>query len=228
MNYNRLIIKLSGEVLRNNDNAIDKEVIYKICIEIKKLFENNKKVAIVVGGGNFWRGRSHKYLDHITTNNIGMLATVMNALALESVFKEIGCPCVAVSAIEINKMIDFANMKKIKEEYENKIIIFAGGIGNPNFSTDTALSLRAVELESDVMIKLSKVDGIYTSDPETNKDAKRYKEISYDEVINNKLNVMDIESVIMAKNNNIPIIINKLENVNLNNLLTNNSGSIIK
>lgn len=228
MNYNRLIIKLSGEVLRNNDNAIDKEVIYKICKEIKKLYENNKKVAIVVGGGNFWRGRSHKYLDHITTNNIGMLATVMNALALESVFKEIGCPCVAVSAIEINKMIDFANMKKIKEEYENKIIIFAGGIGNPNFSTDTALSLRAVELESDVMIKLSKVDGIYTSDPETNKDAKRYKEISYDEVINNKLNVIDIESVIMAKNNNIPIIINKLENVNLNNLLTNNSGSIIK
>lgn len=228
MNYNRLIIKLSGEVLRNNDNAIDKEIIYKICIEIKKLFENNKKVAIVVGGGNFWRGRSHKYLDHITTNNIGMLATVMNALALESVFKEIGCPCVAVSAIEINKMIDFANMKKVKEEYENKIIIFAGGIGNPNFSTDTALSLRAVELESDVMIKLSKVDGIYTSDPEINKDAKRYKEISYDEVINNNLNVMDIESVIMAKNNNIPIIINKLENVNLNNLLTNNSGSIIK
>lgn len=229
MKYKKIIIKLSGEALSgDNQKGIKKEVIYDICHKIKKIKESNIQVAIVVGGGNFWRGRSNQYLDSITTNNIGMLATTMNALALESVLKDINCPSKAISAIEMNKIIEFANMNKIKEEYKDKVLIFAGGTGNPEFSTDTAVTLRAIELESEVIIKLSTVDGIYSNDPKKDPDAIKYSEISYDKVIEKELGVMDIESIIMAKNHNIPIIINKLEGISLENIINNNEGSIIK
>lgn len=229
MKYNKVIIKLSGEALSgNNTHGIDKEVIYEICNKIKNLREKNVQVAVVVGGGNFWRGRSNQYLDTITTNNIGMLSTVMNALALESVLKDINCPAKAVSALEMNKIIAFANMNEIKEDYKDKVIVFAGGTGNPEFSTDTAVTLRAVELESDLIIKLSTVDGIYSTDPKKDPNAIKYDEISYDEVIEKELGVMDIESIIMAKKHNIPIIINKLENASLEDIINNNAGSIIK
>ena len=229
MKYNKVIIKLSGEALSgNNTHGIDKEVIYEICNKIKNLREKNVQVAVVVGGGNFWRGRSNQYLDNITTNNIGMLSTVMNALALESVLKDINCPAKAVSALEMNKIISFANMNEIKEEYKDKVIVFAGGTGNPEFSTDTAVTLRAVELESDLIIKLSTVDGIYSADPKKDPNAIKYNEISYEEVIEKELGVMDIESIIMAKKHNILIIINKLENASLEDIINNNAGSIIK
>ena len=229
MKYNKVIIKLSWEALSgNNPHGIDKEVIYEICNKIKKLREKNVQVAVVVGGGNFWRGRSNQYLDNITTNNIGMLSTVMNALALESVLKDINCPAKAVSALEMNKIIAFANMTQIKEDYKDKVIVFAGGTGNPEFSTDTAVTLRAVELESDLIIKLSTVDGIYSADPKKYPTAIKYEEITYDEVIEKELGVMDIESIIMAKKHNIPIIINKLENASLEDIINNNAGSIIK
>ena len=229
MKYNKVIIKLSGEALSgNNTHGIDKEVIYEICNKIKNLKEKNVQVAVVVGGGNFWRGRSNQYLDNITTNNIGMLSTVMNALALESVLKDINCPTKAVSALEMNKIISFANMNEIKEDYKDKVIVFAGGTGNPEFSTDTAITLRAVELESDLIIKLSTVDGIYSADPKKDPNAIKYNEISYDEVIEKELGVMDIESIMMAKKHNIPIIINKLENASLEDIINNNAGSIIK
>ena len=229
MKYNKVIIKLSGEALSgNNTHGIDKEVIYEICNKIENLREKNVQVAVVVGGGNFWRGRSNQYLDNITTNNIGMLSTVMNALALESVLKDINCPAKAVSALEMNKIIEFANMTQIKEEYKDKVIVFAGGTGNPEFSTDTAVTLRAVELETDLIIKLSTVDGIYSADPKKDPNAIKYNEISYYEVIENELGVMDIESIIMAKKHNIPIIINKLENASLEDIINNNVGSIIK
>ena len=229
MKYNKVIIKLSGEALSgNNTHGIDKEVIYDICNKIKNLREKNIQVAVVVGGGNFWRGRSNQYLDNITTNNIGMLSTVMNALALESVLKDINCPAKAVSALEMNKIIAFANMNEIKEDYKDKVLVFAAGTGNPEFSTDTAVTLRAVELESDLIIKLSTVDGIYSNDPKKDPNAIKYNEISYDEVIEKELGVMDIESIIMAKKHNIPIIINKLENASLEDIINNNAGSIIK
>ena len=229
MKYNKVIIKLSGEALSgNNPSGIDKEVIYEICNKIENLREKNVQVAVVVGGGNFWRGRSNQYLDNITTNNIGMLSTVMNALALESVLKDNDCPAKAVSSLEMNKIIAIANMTQIKEEYKDKVIVFAGGTGNPEFSTDTAVTLRAVELESDLIIKLSTVDGIYSADPKKYPTAIKYNEISYDEVIEKELGVMDIESIIMAKKHNIPIIINKLENASLEDIINNNAGSIIK
>ena len=229
MKYNKVIINLSGEALSGyNTHGIDKEVIYEICNKIKNLREKNVQVAVVVGGGNFWRGRSNQYLDNITTNNIGMLSTVMNALALESVLKDIKCPAKAVSALEMNKIIAFANMNEIKEDYKDKVIVFAGGTGNPEFSTDTAVTLRAVELESDLIIKLSTVDGIYSADPKKDPNAIKYNEISYDEVIEKELGVMDIESIIMAKKHNIPIIINKLENASLEDIINNNAGSIIR
>ena len=229
MKYNKIIIKLSGEALSNtNPSGIDKDTIYEICHKIKKLRDKNVQVAVVVGGGNFWRGRSNQYLDTITTNNIGMLSTVMNALALEAVLKDIDCPAKAVSAIEMNKIIAFANMNQVKDEYKDKVIVFAGGTGNPEFSTDTAVTLRAVELESEAIIKLSTIDGIYSADPKKDSNAIKYDEISYDEVIKKELGVMDIESIIMAKKHNIPIIINKLENASLEDIINNNAGSIIK
>lgn len=224
----KILLKLSGESLSgNNDYGIDKEKVLEIAKEIKECIDLGFSISIVVGGGNFWRGKDNSFITKPTTDYIGMLATVMNALALEDIFRQIGINAKAFSAIEMNKVIDFYK----RDNYlNNEVIIFAAGTSNPYFSTDTAAALRAAEIKADILVKATNVDGIYDKDPKVYNNAKLIKETTYDEVINNKLKVMDLTAITLCMDNSIPI---KVFNINRKGMLkevltTDNVGSIVK
>ena len=224
----KILLKLSGESLSGNKcYGIDKEKVLEIAKEIKECIDLGFSISIVVGGGNFWRGKDNSFITKPTTDYIGMLATVMNALALEDIFRQIGINAKAFSAIEMNKVIDFY---KRDNSLNNEVIIFAAGTSNPYFSTDTAAALRAAEIKADILVKATNVDGIYDKDPKVYNDAKLIKETTYDEVINNKLKVMDLTAITLCMDNSIPI---KVFNINKKGMLkevltTNNIGSIVK
>ena len=224
----KILLKLSGESLSgNNDYGIDKEKVLEIAKEIKECIDLGFSISIVVGGGNFWRGKDNSFITKPTTDYIGMLATVMNALALEDIFRQVGINAKALSAIEMNKVIDFY---KRDNSLDNEVIIFAAGTSNPYFSTDTAAALRAAEIKADILVKATNVDGIYDKDPKVYNDAKLIKETTYDEVINNKLKVMDLTAITLCMDNSIPI---KVFNINKKGMLkglltTDNIGSIVK
>ena len=224
----KILLKLSGESLSGNkDYGIDKEKVLEIAKEIKECIDLGFSISIVVGGGNFWRGKDNSFITKPTTDYIGMLATVMNALALEDIFRQIGINAKAFSAIEMNKVIDFY---KRDNSLDNEVIIFAAGTSNPYFSTDTAAALRAAEIKADILVKATNVDGIYDKDPKVYNDAKLIKETTYDEVINNKLKVMDLTAITLCMDNSIPI---KVFNINRKGMLkevltTDNVGSIVK
>lgn len=224
----KILLKLSGESLSgNNDYGIDKEKVLEIAKEIKECIDLGFSISIVVGGGNFWRGKDNSFITKPTTDYIGMLATVMNALALEDIFRQIGINAKAFSAIEMNKVIDFY---KRDNSLDNEVIIFAAGTSNPYFSTDTAAALRAAEIKADILVKATNVDGIYDKDPKVYNNAKLIKETTYDEVINNKLKVMDLTAITLCMDNSIPI---KVFNINRKGMLkevltTDNVGSIVK
>ena len=224
----KILLKLSGESLSgNNDYGIDKEKVLEIAKEIKECIDLGFSISIVVGGGNFWRGKDNSFITKPTTDYIGMLATVMNALALEDIFRQIGINAKAFSAIEMNKVIDFY---KRDNSLNNEVIIFAAGTSNPHFSTDTAAALRATEIKADILVKATNVDGIYDKDPKVYNDAKLIKETTYDEVINNKLKVMDLTAITLCMDNSIPI---EVFNINKKGMLkglltTDNIGSIVK
>ena len=224
----KILLKLSGESLSGNkDYGIDKEKVLEIAKEIKECIDLGFSISIVVGGGNFWRGKDNSFITKPTTDYIGMLATVMNALALEDIFRQIGINAKAFSAIEMNKVIDFY---KRDNSLNNEVIIFAAGTSNPYFSTDTAAALRAAEIKADILVKATNVDGIYDKDPKVYNDAKLIKETTYDEVINNKLKVMDLTAITLCMDNSIPI---EVFNINKKGMLkglltTDNIGSIVK
>ena len=224
----KILLKLSGESLSGNKcYGIDKEKVLEIAKEIKECIDLGFSISIVVGGGNFWRGKDNSFITKPTTDYIGMLATVMNALALEDIFRQIGINAKALSAIEMNKVIDFY---KRDNSLNNEVIIFAAGTSNPYFSTDTAAALRAAEIKADILVKATNVEGIYDKDPKIYNDAKLIKETTYDEVINNKLKVMDLTAITLCMDNSIPI---KVFNINKKGMLkevltTNNIGSIVK
>lgn len=224
----KILLKLSGESLSaNKDYGIDKEKVLEIAKEIKECIDLGFSISIVVGGGNFWRGKDNSFITKPTTDYIGMLATVMNALALEDIFRQIGINAKAFSAIEMNKVIDFY---KRDNSLDNEVIIFAAGTSNPYFSTDTAAALRAAEIKADILVKATNVDGIYDKDPKVYNDAKLIKETTYDEVINNKLKVMDLTAITLCMDNSIPI---KVFNINRKGMLkevltTDKVGSIVK
>ena len=198
----KILLKLSGESLSGNkDYGIDKEKVLEIAKEIKECIDLGFSISIVVGGGNFWRGKDNSFITKPTTDYIGMLATVMNALALEDIFRQIGINAKAFSAIEMNKVIDFY---KRDNSLNNEVIIFAAGTSNPYFSTDTAAALRAAEIKADILVKATNVDGIYDKDPKVYNNAKLIKETTYDEVINNKLKVMDLTAITLCMDNSIP------------------------
>ena len=198
----KILLKLSGESLSGNkDYGIDKEKVLEIAKEIKECIDLGFSISIVVGGGNFWRGKDNSFITKPTTDYIGMLATVMNALALEDIFRQVGINAKALSAIEMNKVIDFYK----RDNYlDNEVIIFAAGTSNPYFSTDTTAALRAAEIKADILVKATNVDGIYDKDPKVYNDAKLIKETTYDEVINNKLKVMDLTAITLCMDNSIP------------------------
>lgn len=233
MKYKRVLLKLSGEALAGkSEKGIDFEKVLDICSEIMEVAKKTKcEIAIVVGGGNFWRGRSNQHMDRCTSDHIGMLGTTMNALALEDAFRQLGYQARVQTGIEMRQIAEFYIRKRAVRHLEKgRIVIFGCGTGNPFFSTDTAAALRANEINAEVVLKATNVDGIYDKDPKKHDDAKMIKEITYIDVLNKKLNVMDSTATSLCMDNNIPIIVYNM-NVkgNLEKVITGKKiGTIVK
>ncbi len=203
-----ILIKLSGESLSGSiGHGLDFEYIKKICMEIKKVHDMGIRIGIVCGGGNFLRGRDAHEMDRETADYVGMMATIMNSLVLKDMFNQIGCEVYNQSGLYVS-IIDKVDSVKAREELDNgKIIVFGGGTGKPFFSTDTGASLRAIDIGADMIIKLTNVDGVYDKDPNKYEDAKMYNKISYQEVLDKKLSVMDMEAIEMCMKNKIKIVV---------------------
>lgn len=231
MKYKRILIKLSGEALKNDKQGIcDFQYVLDVCKKIGNICNQGYKVGIVVGGGNIWRGRDNTYIDSDISDKIGILSTTMNSLVLDAAFKELGFDSKVLNSSFIDNIVDVVSIDKIEDDLKNNtILIFGGGTGKVGCSTDTAASKRAIDMKADVIIKLTNVDGVFDKDPDIYNDAKMYKSISYEEVLDKKLNVMDETSFIVCKENNIPIIvanINKLHNID--RILNLEEGTLVE
>lgn len=210
MKYKRILLKISGEALAGKETkGIDFDRVLEICKEIKEVKEKyGIEFAIVVGGGNFWRGRSNRHMDSCTSDHIGMLGTTMNALAVNDAFRQLGVDSRVQTGIEMRQIAEFyIRNRTLKHLAKSRIVIFGCGTGSPFFSTDTAAALRAAEIHADVVLKATNVDGIYTADPKKDKNAVKYDNLSYIDVLNNGLNAMDSTSTTLCMDNNIPILI---------------------
>lgn len=210
-----ILIKLSGESLAgSNGYGLDFEFIRDICLRIKKAHDLGVKIAIVCGGGNFLRGRDAKYMDRERADYVGMLATVMNSLVLRDMFIQLGVNVYNQSGLDVSIVDKIDSDKAISALNEGKIVIFGGGTGKPFFSTDTAASLRAIDIGADIIVKLTNVDGIYDKDPKKYSDCKMYDNITFKEVLEKKLGVMDLEAIDMCMNNNISIVVCNISDKN--------------
>lgn len=209
--YKRVLLKLSGQSLAGKGGyGIDPEVMLSIAEQIKQIYEDHIELAIVVGGGNIFRGfeASSKGMDRTTADYIGMLATVMNALALQEALEREGVVTRVQSAITMQEVAEpYIRRRAMRHLEKGRVVIFAAGTGNPFFSTDTAAALRALEIGAEAILKATRVDGIYDSDPEKNPNAKRFSKLSYIEVLNKGLRVMDTTAISLCMDNNIPIIV---------------------
>lgn len=209
LKYRRVLIKLSGEALMGDvAYGISPEVIRRIASEVNELAESGVEVAIVIGGGNIFRGAglAAAGIDRVTGDHIGMLATVINSLAMQDALERLGVIARVMSAISINEICeDYIRRRAVRHLEKGRIVIFAAGTGNPFFTTDSAASLRAIEINADLLIKATKVDGVYSADPVTDKSARRYNELSYDEVLEQKLAVMDATAIVLCRENNMPL-----------------------
>jgi len=207
--YKRVLLKLSGEALMGDaEFGIDPGVISRFAKEITELNAQGVELGIVVGGGNIFRGAglAASGMDRVSGDHMGMLATVMNALALQDSLEQNGVFCRVMSAIKINEVCeDYLRRRAIRHLEKGRVVIFAAGTGNPFFTTDSAASLRAVEIGAELMLKATQVDGVYNADPKKNPDAVRYAELSYDEVIDKRLAVMDTTAVVMCQEQQIPL-----------------------
>ena len=209
MKYKRILIKLSGESLAGDKRTgIDFDKVLEICSEIKEIAAKGVEVAIVVGGGNFWRGRSNQQMDRCTSDYIGMLGTTMNALAIGDAFKQLNQDVRVQTGVEMRQIAEYyIKDRAIKHLTKNRVVVFGCGTGSPFFSTDTAAALRAAEIGAEAVLKATNVDGIYTKDPKKHDDAEKIDRITYLEVLNKKLNVMDTTATSLCMDNNIPIIV---------------------
>ena len=208
--YNRILLKLSGEALAGSkEMGIDFERVLEICSEIKNVIETTGvEVAIVVGGGNFWRGRSNQNMDRCTSDYIGMLGTTMNALALQDAFKQLEFESRVQTGIEMRQIAEFYIKNRADRHLQKgRVVIFGCGTGSPFFSTDTAAALRAAEINADIVLKATNVDGIYTADPKKDLSASKIDDITYIDVLNKKLNVMDSTATSLCMDNKIPILV---------------------
>jgi len=209
--YKRIVLKLSGEALLGKQgHGIDGDVLTQYAEEIKKLTEHKVEVAIVIGGGNIFRGvkGATEGMDRVQADYMGMLATMINSMALQDALERKGVFTRLVSAIRMEQIAEpFIRRRAIRHVEKGRVVIFGAGTGNPYFTTDTAASLRAIEIEADVILKGTRVDGIYTADPEKNPDATRYETITGDEVLNMRLEVMDLTAFTLCRDNKIPIIV---------------------
>ena len=224
--YKRVLLKLSGEALMGDfDYGIDPKVINRIASEISQVKDLGIQIALVIGGGNIFRGAglSESGMDRVTGDHMGMLATVINSLALQDALESIDVDARVMSALQIHEVCeDYIKRRAIRHLEKNRIIILAAGTGNPFFTTDTAASLRAIEIGADVLLKATMVDGVYDSDPKKDKNATLFEKISYDQVLNKKLNIMDATAVVVCRDNNLPLrVFNLIEKDALINTMTN-------
>jgi uridylate kinase len=205
----RILVKLSGEALMGDaDYGIDPAFLRRLGTEIRSVRELGIEIGVVVGGGNLFRGAglARAGMDRVTGDHMGMLATVMNSLALQDALESMAVPTRVMSAVRINQVCeDYIRRRAIRHLEKGRVIIFAAGTGNPFFTTDTAASLRAIEIEADMMLKATKVDGIYDADPVLNPAAVRYTRLTYDQVIDQRLNVMDQTSVLLCRDHRLPL-----------------------
>ncbi len=207
--YKRVLIKLSGEALMGDSQyGIDPRVIGRVAKEIKELLHAQAQVAVVIGGGNIFRGEglAAKGMDRVSADHMGMLATVINALAMQDALERVGLVVRVMSAIQIHEVCeDYIRRRAIRHLEKGRVVIFAAGIGNPFFTTDSAASLRAVEINADLLIKATKVDGVYDADPKKVSSARRYQRLTYDQVLEQKLAVMDATAIVLCRDNAMPL-----------------------
>ncbi len=207
--YNRILLKLSGEVLAGEaGKGIDNETVFSICRSVKKVADAGVEVGIVVGGGNFWRGRSNEHMDRTRADHIGMLATAMNSLALCDALEQLGADVRVQTAIEMRQIAEpYIRNRAIRHFEKGRIVIFGCGTGSPFFSTDTAAALRSVEINADALLKATNVDGVYDKDPNKFDDAVKFDTVTFQEVIVRDLKVMDSTAFSLCKDNDMPIIV---------------------
>lgn len=207
--YRRVLLKLSGEALMGDlDYGIEPKVIKRIASEVAEARSRGTEIAIVIGGGNIFRGAglARAGMDRVTGDHMGMLATVMNALAIQDALESQDVYARVMSALQINEVCeDYIRRRAVRHLEKGRVVILAAGTGNPFFTTDTAASLRAIEIGADVLLKATKVDGVYDADPVINKDAKRYDTVSFDKVLADKLTVMDATAIVMCRDNGLPL-----------------------
>ena len=230
--YKRVIIKLSGEALAGSaGHGINTPTVQSICSQIKEVFDLGVEIAIVVGGGNFWRGRSGEGMDKSTADYMGMLATCINALGLQDVLEEMDVPVRVQTAIEMKQIAEpYIRRKAIRHLEKRRVVIFACGTGNPFFTTDTTAALRAAEIDAEIILLAKSIDAVYDSDPLVNPDAIRYSELSYIEVLNQGLKVMDSTATSLCMDNHIPILVfglNEPKNI-LRAIMGEKIGTIIQ
>ena len=207
--YQRILLKLSGEALLGDEEyGIDPVIIGRIANEILEVINTGVEVAIVIGGGNIFRGAglAQSGIDRVTGDHMGMLATLMNSLALQDSMEKVGVDARVMSAVSVHAVCeDYIRRRATRHLEKGRVVIIAGGTGNPFFTTDTAAALRAIEVGADIVLKATKVDGIYSADPKIDKDAQMYESLSYDEVIEGKLSVMDANAIVLCRDQGMPI-----------------------
>lgn len=207
--FQRILLKLSGEaLLGKEDYGIDPVIIHRIAVEISDVTKLGIEVAVVIGGGNIFRGAglAESGIDRVTGDHMGMLATVMNSLALQDALESIDTDVRVMSAVSVHDVCeDYIRRRAVRHLQKGRVVICAGGTGNPFFTTDTAAALRAIEINADIVLKATKVDGVYSADPVKDKSAVRYDQLGYDQVIENKLGVMDANAIVLCRGQNMPI-----------------------
>ena len=209
MSYQRILLKLSGEALMGQGkHGIEPDVIQRIAAEIHAVASSGVQLGLVIGGGNIVRGAglASQGMNRVTGDHMGMLATIINALALQDAIEKAGSPCRVMSALRINQVCEpYISGRAIRHLEKGRVVVFAAGTGNPFFTTDSAASLRAIEIGAELMLKATKVDGVYSADPATNPDAILYNRISFDEALERKLGVMDTTALVLCSEHNLPI-----------------------
>ena len=214
--YRRILLKLSGEALMGDEEyGIDPLVIRRIAGEVRDVTVRGIQVALVIGGGNIFRGAglARAGMDRVTADHMGMLATVMNALAMQDALESLGVYARVQSALRIHEVCeDYIRRRAVRHLEKGRVVLFGAGTGNPFFTTDTAASLRAIEIGADVLLKATKVNGVYSADPVSNPNAIRYKHLTFDRVLNEKLSVMDATAIVLCRDNNVPLQVFNLLN----------------
>jgi len=207
--YQRILLKLSGEALMSESGgSIDADIVKRLAHEIKELCDTGLQIGLVIGGGNILRGaqKASEGLDRVTGDQMGMLATVINALALQDALEYLGQPVRVMSALKINQVCeDYIRRRAVRHLEKGRVVVFAAGTGNPFFTTDSAASLRAIEINAELMIKATKVKGVYSADPHKVADAVFYPQLTYDEALDQRLNVMDTTALVLCRDNNVPM-----------------------